>query len=50
MPHPAVSSLQATWVPVPHTACRTYSTVSSVVCVELQVSIVAVPDTDGVHW
>jgi hypothetical protein len=47
--HPLVSSLHATSVPVPHVALRRYSTVSNSVALP-HVSMVAVPDTAGVHW
>jgi len=46
---PDVSSLHATSVPVPHVALLRYTTVSYSVAAP-HVSIVAWPDTAGVHW
>jgi len=48
VPHPAVSSLQATWVPW-QLAARTESAVSNEV-VPPQVATIAVPYVAGVHW
>lgn len=47
--HPLVSSLHANSVPVPHAPPRRYSTVSKSVALP-HVSIVAVPEAEGVHW
>src|SRR5215831_18086672 len=47
---PELSSLHATWPPVWQAPLRRYSTVSKFVPLAPQVWMVAVPDTDGVHW
>ncbi len=44
-----MSSLHARSVPVPQLPLRTYTTVSNPVALPLQVEIVAVPDSAGVH-
>jgi hypothetical protein len=45
-----VSSLQSSSGPSVQPAARTYRTVSKVVALPLQVSMVAVPVVAGVHW